>query len=57
MVSPADALWAAQRTVQMHREPPSRNRATGRCAQCRPDGTCPQLAWATKVLAATVDPT
>jgi hypothetical protein len=41
-----DVRWAAQRTVAMHAEPPTRDRATGRCAQCRADGTCAQLAWA-----------
>jgi hypothetical protein len=56
-MSTGDVLWAAQRTIAMHREPPTRDRATGRCAQCEPDGTCPQVSWATKVLAATVDPT
>ena len=45
-MSVADVRWAAQRTIEMHAEQPSRDRATGRCAQCQLDGTCPQLAWA-----------
>jgi hypothetical protein len=34
--------WAAQRTVAMHR-PDGTAGITGRCAQCLPDGTCPEL--------------
>lgn len=38
--------WAAKRTIAMHAEEPTQDRATGRCAQCQPDGSCPQLLWA-----------
>lgn len=41
-----DERWAAEQAVRMHREPPSTERSTGRCAQCHPGGGCPMLAWA-----------
>jgi hypothetical protein len=43
-------MWAAQRIVRQHEEPPSRDRATGCCAQCKEAG-CLLLTWAITVLA------
>jgi hypothetical protein len=39
------AMWAASRTVAMHRE------GDRRCKQCRPDGSCRLLAQAQQILA------
>jgi hypothetical protein len=50
-VSESALLWAARRVVQQHEEPPSADRATGLCAQCPDDGTCPMLDWAKATLA------
>lgn len=50
--SPDTIAWAARRTIEMHREPPSDSRATGRCAQCTPGGGCEQLRWALQILGA-----
>ncbi len=50
-VTPALAIWTAQRVVTQHHEPPSERRATGACAQCR-DGGCEMLAWARATLRA-----
>jgi len=43
-VSRSIVLWAAARTVDMHRG--------GRCARCRPDGSCSNLRWVTREYAA-----
>jgi hypothetical protein len=40
----------------MHTEPASPNRATGRCAQCQPDGGCRQLTWASAVVSVETPP-
>ena len=54
-VSESALLWAARRVVQQHEEQPSADRATGRCAQCRDDGTCELLDWARRVVAGRLD--
>ena len=43
-------LWAAKRTIRMHDEEPSNDRAAGRCAQCQDGGGCPELRWAIAVV-------
>jgi hypothetical protein len=50
VVSPEAVRWAAEQVVRMHSEPPSVDRATGTCRQCRPGEGCPALAWALKTL-------
>jgi len=47
-VSRSLLLWAAARTVDMHR--------SGRCARCRPDGSCPNLRWVSREYAAEACP-
>jgi len=49
-VSEDTVLWAAKQVVRQHTEPASDERATGTCAQCRPEG-CDLLLWATTVVA------
>jgi hypothetical protein len=44
-------MWVARRVVAMHEEPLSDDRASGRCAQCQPDGSCRMLVWARAVIA------
>lgn len=44
--SPEAVEWAARRSKDMHEEPPSKERAAGRCKQCQAGGWCPQYAWA-----------
>jgi hypothetical protein len=45
--------WVAQQLIRQHEEGPDPVRATGRCAQCNPEGWCELLSWArTVVLAA-----
>jgi len=43
-VSRSLVLWAAARTVDMHR--------SGECARCRADGSCPNLRWVSREYAA-----
>lgn len=45
LVSPEVIHWAAQQVLRQHNEPDSPDRATGRCAQCAPNG-CRLLGWA-----------
>ncbi len=45
--------WAAEQVVRQHEEPPSPDRATGRCAQCRPEGWCELFSWARTVVFAS----
>ncbi len=45
--------WTAQQVVRMHVEPPSEDRATGRCAQCPTNPTdCRHWRWAAVILEA-----
>lgn len=51
--------WTARRLVEQHAEPADPARATGRCAQCPPDGgpdACELLAWARVTLAVAAVP-
>lgn len=49
-VSEDAVLWAANRTLDMHRPPVlGESGRTGRCATCTDEG-CTQLAWATTIL-------
>lgn len=50
-VSRSDELWVARRVVAMHTESANDVRATGRCAQCKPDGSCRMLVWGRTVIA------
>jgi len=43
-------VWAAARTLAMHENTQDEGR-TGRCKQCRNDGSCPQIVWAGRELA------
>lgn len=44
-VSPQVIHWATQQVLRQHNEPANPDRATGRCAQCTPNG-CRLLSWA-----------
>ena len=46
-------VWAARRTVRMHAEPPTEDRATGRCAHCGEADPCPYLVDAIRYLLAS----
>jgi hypothetical protein len=48
-------MWAAQQVVRQHREPQTDERATGRCAQCRPPAPCLLLAGALALLPPDAD--
>ena len=50
-VSAGTVLWAAERVIAMHDEPPTDDRATGSCERCRPDGRCDLLHWARLAIA------
>ncbi|HEX8630400.1 MAG TPA: hypothetical protein VF755_19745 [Catenuloplanes sp.] len=45
-LTPDFVVWVARRVVAQHAEEPHPDRATGRCAQCLPEGPCPLLVWA-----------
>lgn len=45
--------WVAEQVIRQHEEPVSEHRATGRCAQCAPEGEptwCELLHWARLLL-------
>jgi hypothetical protein len=46
-------LWAVQQVVRQHTETGDETRASGRCARCLDNGTCPLLGWARSVLEGT----
>ena len=49
--SPGTVLWGAQQIIRQHREATDPHRVTGRCKQCRPDGSCGLLRWAEVIVA------